>query len=1136
MAKGGNAGRPIGSGGKETGGLHRLGVCVVALFVTMGITLLPQTAAETISSPLAAAPVAAVLGTNTYTVDWTFANGFTASHGYNFHLHVTAQGNPDPVSRGRLSDEYARLSITFYLTGVDGQRRQLCISRFGGAASELPQAFYDCDGSIPYDAPVGRVTLGFYVRDLHRTWRYGREARGWVTETSLTGGLAGGYTPINYMDAYDIRGDATGQTIGIVLAGSPVSQSDLDAFSRATGVPHLREGSSGPDTVHWNTITPQRSHEGANEAGVRELAADVEYAHAMAWHSHLEVWLVPILQSKPNQGKADVFSFPMALDAAVKKGVKIVSNSWGLPSWNSKFARQNRQFYQDLENVLHNGRRKGVSFFFGSGDFGALSGCDVPPMLKNCPIRRGTNTHIPAPMFPAESPDVIAVGGTSLDQASNPSSASGYQYSETAWGKYFENKGCTTFFCLGGKHYPHGMSSGGGCSLHFGHPSWQDNLPHSICAYPNHRLIPDVAAAASEVPKGAFIQYWGHAHAFWGTSLATPLWAGMVADLERYLFLHHKPATGFIAPKLYSLARLEETYKRDFRDIVAYAAPGNFDGIDSSGFQPEPYWDEVTGLGSPDLAHLEQDWAATDGRGTLPSAASASSVPDTGAPGDAVTIIGKEFDPRQMISLSLCAGIQPACEASVSLHAKGSVRSDNQGAFAARTVIPAQANTLTGAHFFIQAKVSGVQALATGGTEIRAKTAAYAQFNLRPSTPTSMPTNTPNGCPRSWTCQDIGSPHVTGTQVLTTATESVTWTVQGAGGIGNSADIFHYVWQSLRGDGTARARLIGVTRSGQYESAQESVMLRASSDPGAPYYSAVSNGNDIVSVDYRDGQGHVVQHQELLYHRGPVYFGVSRVGATFTTYTSDDGARWAPLNGSRITLAAMGVGSTVEAGLAVASNSAGFLSTATFDHVSLGHATFAPVPNTCPHGWTCQDIGAGWPGTQAPPTAADGITWTVQGAGLIGGTADIFHYVWRPLAGDATVNARIIGVTRSGQYESAQAGVMLRASSDPGAPYYFAYSGGADIVVVDYRDGLGHAGQRLVLLRPRDVPVYLRVDRRGRTFTAYTSNDGATWTLLNGSRVTLTAVGHRVEAGLAVASNSAGFLSTATFDHVSVSS
>ncbi len=156
----------------------------------------------------------------------------------------------------------------------------------------------------------------------------------------------------------------------------------------------------------------------------------------------------------------------------------------------------------------------------------------------------------------------------------------------------------------------------------------------------------------------------------------------------------------------------------------------------------------------------------------------------------------------------------------------------------------------------------------------------------------------------------------------------------------------------------------------------------------------------------------------------------------------------------------------------------------------------------------------------------------MQGACGIGGNADILHYVWQPLIGDGNLSARVTGVTTSSEYEQADAGVMLLASSGPGAPYYFVYSGSGGSVEVDYRDGQGHAAQHLADLRPHRVPVYLGVGRVGDTFTAYGSDDGTTWAPLNGSSIAIPTMGSTVEAGLAVASFQTGWLSTATFDHV----
>ena len=59
------------------------------------------------------------------------------------------------------------------------------------------------------------------------------------------------------------------------------------------------------------------------------------------------------------------------------------------------------------------------------------------------------------------------------------------------------------------------------------------------------------------------------------------------------------------------------------------------------------------------------------------------------------------------------------------------------------------------------------------------------------------------------------------------------------------------------------------------------------------------------------------------------------------------------------------------------------------------------------------------------------------------------------------------------------------------------------------------------------APAYLKITRSGSTFTAYTSPDGVTWTLIPGSAATLT-LGSSLLAGLAVTSHHSGALDQVT--------
>ena len=52
--------------------------------------------------------------------------------------------------------------------------------------------------------------------------------------TPTPGFRVGGYWPSDFRTAYGVGGGATGQTVGLVLWGAPLKQSDLDSFASQT--------------------------------------------------------------------------------------------------------------------------------------------------------------------------------------------------------------------------------------------------------------------------------------------------------------------------------------------------------------------------------------------------------------------------------------------------------------------------------------------------------------------------------------------------------------------------------------------------------------------------------------------------------------------------------------------------------------------------------------------------------------------------------------------------------------------------------------------------------------------------------------------------------------------------------------
>jgi len=385
-------------------------------------------------------------------------------------------------------------------------------------------------------------------------------------------------------------------------------------------------------------------------------------------------------------------------------------------------------------------------------------------------------------------------------------------------------------------------------------------------------------------------------------------------------------------------------------------------------------------------------------------------------------------------------------------------------------------------------------------------------------------------CPSGEDCADIGAPALTGDQLYSGTRASGTWSVTGAGSdIWGTSDQFHYVAQDAAGDGSISARLLGQANTGAY--AKAGVMYRASEDPAAPYYYVAltpANGGTL-QVQYRSAQGAVAQDLSDFLVTAPLYVRVRRAGNQFAADTSSDGQTWTALSNTSVTLDAMPA--TALAGLAVDSFTTGAASTATFDTVTI---------TSCPTAWSCQDIGA--PALAGDQTIRDKqsleglVNVPVRGGGSdIEGTSDQFHFVDTTLSGDGSISTRISSQQNTDAW--AKAGVMLRASASADAPYYFVMVTPGNGLNVQYRATPGAQGG--VTQWPSSyvadaTPVYLRADRVGTTFSAYSSHDAVNWRLIPNSTVSLPALAGDLLAGPAVTSHNQSATSAATFDFVRV--
>jgi hypothetical protein len=362
-------------------------------------------------------------------------------------------------------------------------------------------------------------------------------------------------------------GNGAGQTIAIVDAyNDPDIISDANSFSSEFGLQQFNV-SGGPTLKVLNqtggTSLPSNASPGTWDI---EEALDVEWAHSIAPEANI------ILFEAASNSDANLFT---AVDTAADyAGVSVVSMSWSGGESSSETS-------YDSNFVTPNGHQ-GVTFLAATGDDGTPSG------------------------YPAYSPDVVAVGGTTLDINS-----SGEYLAEGAW-----------------------ADGGGGISVYESIPSYQDALDGVNGASTTHRNVPDVSMDA-DPNSGVYVldSYDGGWFQVGGTSLATPMWAGLIsiADQGRAL-LGESSLNGATQtlPTLYSLP------SSDFHDITSGS-----NGTYSAG----PGYDLVTGLGTP-IANLLVPALAGYGTTQPPtvSAPSTGSLTENGsltfssANGDAISV------------------------------------------------------------------------------------------------------------------------------------------------------------------------------------------------------------------------------------------------------------------------------------------------------------------------------------------------------------------------------------------------------------------------------------------------------------------------------------------------------------------
>lgn len=181
---------------------------------------------------------------------------------------------------------------------------------------------------------------------------------------------------------------------------------------------------------------------------------------------------------------------------------------------------------------------------------------------------------------------------------------------------------------------------------------------------------------------------------------------------------------------------------------------------------------------------------------------------------------------------------------------------------------------------------------------------------------------------------------------------------------------------------------------------------------------------------------------------------------------------------------------------------------------------------TLPPGWSVLNVGN--PAIVGSATYTSG-TFSIRGAGIdIWNTSDQFAFVNRPVSGDVTIVARIATLQKVNTWS--KAGVMIRQSLTAGSKHAFVMATPGNGIRFQRRVTTGGTSDRMNG-GSGTAPVWLKLERRSNTFTAYRSTNGTTWTTIGSAAVSM---GSTVYVGMAVTSHDPATIATATFSNVTV--
>jgi subtilase family serine protease len=391
----------------------------------------------------------------------------------------------------------------------------------------------------------------------------------------------------NLPSLYDEGVNGSGATIVIVDSfGSPTIANDLAVFDQQFGLPAppsfkiIRPAGAVPPYDPSNTQM-------FSWAG--ETSLDVEYAHAVAPGASILLVETPVAETE------GVTGFPQIVQAeeyVIDHHLgDVISQSFGATELTFPSAAA----VEALRGAYTDAYRNHVTVLSASGDDGAADlGLDGQTLYTR-----------PVTSWPASDPLVTGVGGTQLHLDSSGSRLS----PDTVWNDTF-NASAQDFIL--GSRGPSPLASGGGRSIFFPRPAYQDLVRNVVR---QSRGVPDISmSAACDGAVDVYQSFGGQAPGWYptcGTSEATPLFAGIVALAVQ---MAHHPL-GLINPALYAMAAQHLPGLVDVtsgNNTVSFIQGSRSRTV--RGFTAGPGYDLASGLGTVNAAEFVPELAALAGQ------------------------------------------------------------------------------------------------------------------------------------------------------------------------------------------------------------------------------------------------------------------------------------------------------------------------------------------------------------------------------------------------------------------------------------------------------------------------------------------------------------------------------------------